>query len=389
MRHRYFAWLAVCMVAIGTVGTVAWADETKGEPAKDAAKQAEAPAKDVPKIRIDPLKFDFGTVWVGQPAKGTVTVRNVGTAPLLINDVKSSCGCTTPTRPKSPIAPGAASEFTITYNTGHAGKANKRVTLHTNDPTNAQVVVPVTGEVKPIFKGTPSDHVTFGRLGIESAETSKVVFENQYDKPLELKIKEGQDFGKFDVKLETIEKGRKYELSVTTKPPLQVGFNRARISFDTGDKDLPDFSVNVFANAQPAVFARPFKVYVSQATTQPARHRVMLQWEKDRPIEVTEVTASFGEIEYELKPQPDRRRGHHDGVTIWVTLPPAADIPAAGGKLIIKTNDREERYQTLEVPVARRPQSRPRRGVVPATPRQLPGRRLPIGNTKPDTSGDK
>ena len=64
------------------------------------------------------ISFKSDTVNYGEIAKGSDGVRvfeftNSGDAPLIISDVKSSCGCTVPKKPDGPIAPGASSTIEV------------------------------------------------------------------------------------------------------------------------------------------------------------------------------------------------------------------------------------------------------------------------------------
>ena len=47
-----------------------------------------------PRIEIHPLVLRLGQVYAGDKAKGEVTIRNVGDAPLVIRKIDKSCGCT-------------------------------------------------------------------------------------------------------------------------------------------------------------------------------------------------------------------------------------------------------------------------------------------------------
>ena len=83
------------------------------------------------------IQFKTETIDYGQIAKGSDGVRvfeftNTGDAPLIISDVKSSCGCTVPEKPKDPIAPGASSVIKVKYDTNRVGKIRKTVTVYSN-----------------------------------------------------------------------------------------------------------------------------------------------------------------------------------------------------------------------------------------------------------------
>jgi hypothetical protein len=96
---------------------------------------------------------DFGKV---NEKDGNVTYvfdfTNKGDAPLVVNRVQASCGCTTPTWTKEPIEPGKKGAITVTYSTaGRPGLFTKTITVYSNDPQE-QVVLIIKGEVISIPK---------------------------------------------------------------------------------------------------------------------------------------------------------------------------------------------------------------------------------------------
>ena len=83
------------------------------------------------------ISFKAETVDYGEIAKGSDGVRvfeftNTGDAPLIITDVKSSCGCTVPKKPDGPVAPGASSTIQVKYDTNRVGPIRKTVTVYSN-----------------------------------------------------------------------------------------------------------------------------------------------------------------------------------------------------------------------------------------------------------------
>lgn len=99
------------------------------------------------------IQFKTDTIDYGQVEKGSDGLRifefiNTGTEPLIIQDVKSSCGCTVPEKPKDPIAPGASSVIKVKYDTKRVGKIRKTVTVYSNasEPIKA---LKIKGEVMP------------------------------------------------------------------------------------------------------------------------------------------------------------------------------------------------------------------------------------------------
>jgi len=97
---------------------------------------------------------DLGQVKVGSPVTGTFTVTNVGTTPLIIENVQPSCGCTKSDYTKEPIAPGKNGTITATYNAAVVGNFNKSVYIKFAG-VNEQVGLNIIGVVQP--KATTTD----------------------------------------------------------------------------------------------------------------------------------------------------------------------------------------------------------------------------------------
>ena len=93
--------------------------------------------------------FDFGTVTEGEVVAHTFSFTNTGSNPLIISDAKGSCGCTVPSKPTAPIAPGDKGEITVQFNSKNKkGARNQKVTITAN--TNpAQSFIYLTGTVNP------------------------------------------------------------------------------------------------------------------------------------------------------------------------------------------------------------------------------------------------
>ena len=98
------------------------------------------------------IEFKSETIDYGEIAKGSDGVRvfeftNTGTAPLVISDVKSSCGCTIPKKPEGPIMPGKTGEIQVKYDTKRVGPIRKAITVTSNADTPTKVLK-IKGNVK-------------------------------------------------------------------------------------------------------------------------------------------------------------------------------------------------------------------------------------------------
>lgn len=90
---------------------------------------------------------DYGTIDKGSDGTRVFDFTNTGTAPLIITDVKSSCGCTIPKKPEGPIAPGASSSIEVKYDTNRVGPIRRTITVNSN-ASEPIVGLKIKGEVK-------------------------------------------------------------------------------------------------------------------------------------------------------------------------------------------------------------------------------------------------
>ena len=115
---------------------------------KDATKTEEST-----NVTIDFVSkvMDYGTIEHNADGARKFVFTNNGTEPLLIKNAKGSCGCTVPTWPREPIAPGVTAEIGVKYATNRVGKFTKTITLTTN-ASKKPVILTIKGEVNPAPK---------------------------------------------------------------------------------------------------------------------------------------------------------------------------------------------------------------------------------------------
>src|SRR5690554_2645453 len=90
--------------------------------------------------------IDYGTISKGSDGVRVFEFTNTGDAPLIITDVKSSCGCTIPKKPNGPIAPGESSSIEVKYDTNRVGPIRRSITVSSN-ATEPMVALKIKGEV--------------------------------------------------------------------------------------------------------------------------------------------------------------------------------------------------------------------------------------------------
>jgi len=92
------------------------------------AQQANAQAK----IEFKTDIIDYGEITKGSDGLRIFEFTNTGNAPLIVSNVKSSCGCTVPSKPDGPVAPGESSTIEVKYDTKRIGPIRKTVTVYSN-----------------------------------------------------------------------------------------------------------------------------------------------------------------------------------------------------------------------------------------------------------------
>ena len=144
--------------------------------------------------------FNFGAI---KAADGPVThvfeFTNTGSTPLIIKNVETSCGCTTPEWTKQPVLAGAKGSIKVSFNPeGRSGAIDKTITIYSNasKPTSS---VKITGSIIP--KALPAQdeyrysigdirfkasQVSFGTLHPDQCKTEKVEMVNAGKLPVKI-----------------------------------------------------------------------------------------------------------------------------------------------------------------------------------------------------------
>ncbi|MEN8765016.1 MAG: DUF1573 domain-containing protein [Wenyingzhuangia sp.] len=99
-----------------------------------------------PVFKFDTEVINYGTIAREADGVRYFKFKNVGSAPLIIESVKGSCGCTVPTKPEEPIMPGKTGEIKVKYDTKRVGRFTKTVTIVSN-ATGQPKVLKIKGEV--------------------------------------------------------------------------------------------------------------------------------------------------------------------------------------------------------------------------------------------------
>lgn len=108
----------------------------------------------VPDLVLDHEEADIGEVVNGEVRTLEIPVQNEGNAPLVIEAVSTSCGCTTAEVEPSTIGPGENGLLLVTYDSGahgpdEVGPIMRQVFIASNDPDQPEVEFRILAEVLP------------------------------------------------------------------------------------------------------------------------------------------------------------------------------------------------------------------------------------------------
>jgi thiol-disulfide isomerase/thioredoxin len=359
---RWTCFTTAALIAV--VGGVAFGATPTTKPAaapatRPAAVPGTQPAANAPVIQCDKPIHDFELVMAGPTLKHSFELRNAGKAPLKIERVKPSCGCTIAGSYPKTIEPGQSGlfPFSLASKKLHSGPFSKSIQISSNDPATPQLRLALKGECKHYVDRKPAG-AYFGILWSSTPQTKTVTLTNNTSSPMkpELKPVNENDKKKFDVKMEEKTPGQEYLFHVTTKPPYDRG-RVAAVNYvvETGLKEEPTVTIRAVLSSPQRIDVRPSMVTqrtVTPATAKrpppPVYFRVAMY--DDKPINIT-----GWEVDDPAITVKQTRKQEGKSYSFFVTIPPDHEMPATGRTITLKTDD--EKTPVVKVPIrpARKP----------------------------------
>lgn len=182
-----------------------------------------------PSFSFTETLHDFGDI---KEAKGKATYQfsftNTGGQPLVIHNVRASCGCTTPTWSKQPIAPGGTGFVKATFDPkGRPGNFNKTITVTANTAT-PNTILRITGNVIEREKTTEdiypraignlrlkSSHISFTRIDPKGSKTEEIEVINSSEESLSIAFDRVPEHITIEAVPATLKAGEKGKLVAT------------------------------------------------------------------------------------------------------------------------------------------------------------------------------
>ncbi len=112
-------------------------------------------------LELKETEYDFGKIPQGKSVYHFFEVINKGSQPLKLDNVQTSCGCTTPEWSKEPIAPGGTSMVKVGYNAATEGAFDKYITIQYNGNATKQVKIKGTVWKAPVGAAPANPSIQF------------------------------------------------------------------------------------------------------------------------------------------------------------------------------------------------------------------------------------
>jgi hypothetical protein len=134
MRITLFSAYAILVMALCSTGC-----------SSDSVDQAKKKGQE---IWFEEHLHDYGEIKKDSDGTWSFAFKNLGEEAIVINRVRSTCGCTIPEWPREPIEPGNSGKITVKYNTAQTGTFLKSVFVYSS-AANSPVKLQIKGKVVP------------------------------------------------------------------------------------------------------------------------------------------------------------------------------------------------------------------------------------------------
>jgi hypothetical protein len=356
--RRFLTRAAVPAIVAGVIalGTSA-ARAAAPAPAAKAAPAATTTAKPddkvgSPKISVDPMMKDAGTVAKGDRVEAVFTVKNSGTQDLVISDARPSCGCTVASFDRT-IKPGQTGKITASVDTKNfSGPITKTVSVVSNDPESPQLALTIKAVVKPYVEVAPQEFVRFSAIRGDTASQDLILYSGEPDfhptvaesaQPyVQAQISPAADKEKLEGKA-----GAQYKLHVSLEANAPVGVLNAPVHVKTGVAKQPDLEIRVSGIVRDRISVTPASIVFGNFTPGKdviSRNVIFTNNKPAQAVRVQKVESTVAGMTAELVSM-------NEGVNYTIVLKPKTDLKKGefSGTLKIYTSDKER--PEIDVPM--------------------------------------
>jgi hypothetical protein len=145
-----------------------------------------------PRAVFKALSHDFGQVKQGDVVSHEFVFKNEGGAPLVVEKVETTCGCTAALVSEKRIAPGKEGRIKATFDTrGYSGRLSRYLYVVSNDAENARRELSVSADIQV----PPSARIDIDRYNLDmglvlegEAPAAKIVVKSAGERELKVEV---------------------------------------------------------------------------------------------------------------------------------------------------------------------------------------------------------
>jgi hypothetical protein len=219
-----------------------------------------------PQIKFTSTEYDYGSIKEdGGIAETVFEFVNTGNQPLIINNVKATCGCTTPEWTRTPIVPNAKGTIKVGYNPqNRPGAFSKNVNVYTNTQPSVTILT-IKGKVEPRQKSMEeiypremgplrwkSNYLSLGTAYNQEKKEGTLDFINNTAAPVKAGVFRTPEHISVKFVPEVIEPGKEGKIFVTYDAARKnaFGYVSDRVYLSLNDEKQNTFSIGVSVTIQ-------------------------------------------------------------------------------------------------------------------------------------------
>ncbi|MCX8044864.1 MAG: DUF1573 domain-containing protein [Desulfobacterota bacterium] len=322
-------------------------------------KSAKHPAPGTPRIEFSELTHDFGKASQNQSLKHSFSFKNTGTGVLIIDKVRSSCGCTAALASGKEIQPGQSGTIDVTFNTGsRQGRNDKTITVTTNDPMQQNVTLKISADIEVLLSVNPQQLV-FGK--IQKGETPvryASIIGNDKDTAKIISAESSHKSIQVAVNPSGFENDPEKKIKVAVLPGIKPGRFHERITITTDHPTIKTLVLSVAGDVIGNIMVNPqmLSFGVVQQGKQ-AERSINLKATGSHSFKVLKAETGHPAINATVEKVT---QGMEYNVKVSIDHSKAVPGTILRGKLLITTTDKDQ--GTIEIPywgrIEQQPQSK-------------------------------
>ena len=260
------------------------------------------PAEPGPQISFSKDLHSFGVIEKGEKVTVEFPFKNTGDQDLIIEDVKTSCGCTTAKPNKSVFKPGEGGVIPVTFDSGRfAGSITKTITVVSNDAVSPKKQLKIQGDVQAEIVINPTNlslynisrhGVTAREIRVSTAKLEQLQISN---------LQSDLDFVQLELK--TIDpKSAVIHFSFKGEDlPKDSDSITGTVSFNTNSSKSPKLDTLVFIRVSKPIRVSPALVsFYASPKGKPRETTIALSSPKNEAFKILNISSDLDFIKAEL-----------------------------------------------------------------------------------------